>query len=61
MADMVLRKMPNMDAVEVVRCKDCKYSEFYDALLYCGHARGLAGSVAPNNFCSYGERKDVND
>ena len=47
-----------VDAVEVVRCKDCKHSECYDALLYCGHTRGLAGSVAPNNFCSYGERKE---
>lgn len=49
---------PTVDAVEVVRCRDCKHSECYDALLYCGHTRGLAGSVAPNNFCSYGERKD---
>ena len=47
-----------VDAVEVVRCRDCKHSECYDTLLYCGHTRGLAGSVAPNNFCSYGKRKD---
>ena len=40
-----------------VRCKDCQHHEHYDALLYCGHIRGLAGSVAPDDFCSYGERR----
>ena len=40
-----------------VRCKDCKHHEHCDALLYCGHSRGLAGSVSPDDFCSYGERR----
>ena len=41
-----------------VRCKDCKHHEHYDALLYCGHIRGLAGSVSPDGYCSYGERRN---
>jgi hypothetical protein len=48
---------PTVDAVEVVRCKDCKHREHYDALLYCGHIRGLAGCVKPEYFCPYGERR----
>lgn len=40
-----------------VRCKDCKHNENCDALLYCGHTKGLAGSVSPDGFCSYGERR----
>ena len=40
-----------------VRCKDCKHHEHYDALLYCGHIRGLTGSVSPHGYCVYAERK----
>lgn len=40
-------------AVEVVRCKDCKHydkrSDFCEAIGF---------SCLPDNFCSYGERKD---
>ena len=60
-AALILREAPTVDAMGVVRCRDCKHSECYDALLYCGHLMGLAGSVAPDDFCSYGERKDGDD
>lgn len=56
--DQEIALAPTVDAVEVVRRKECKHHEHFDALLYCGHTRGLAGSVAPDNFCSYGERKN---
>lgn len=42
---------PTVDAVEVVRCKDCKYLGF----------KGLCDGVfsrKPDDFCPYGERKD---
>lgn len=44
---------PTIDAVPVVRCKDCK----------CYNAEGYAcinddGTWHPNDFCSYGERKE---
>lgn len=61
-ADRVIRQMPTVDAVPVVRCKDCKYS--------CkdGNGRSCEGywyelseydvTVKDDDFCSYGEGKD---
>lgn len=57
---------PTIDAVEVVRCKDCKQCESYYPskkegeepypLLYeCKRERKC---VFPTDFCSYGERKE---
>ena len=50
---------PTVDAVEVVRCKDCKYWEKgKDYEPYCNHyGSGMADTVE-DDFCSYGERKD---
>ena len=54
-----LNKQPTIDAVPVVRCKDC---EFYDPRGYCDHihwedAEGWSKPVDPDDFCSHGERK----
>ena len=54
----LLDDCPTADAVEVVRCKDCKHSDVFDTLLYCEHTRGLAGSVLPDGFCYLGERRN---
>lgn len=57
---------PTVDAVEVVRCKDCKYYEpicaeygecqggieIYNNQGGCGYI-----SPTPDDFCSYGERR----
>lgn len=43
----------------VVRCKDCKYVMFSDCYGECGAAR--MGIVGPDDFCSYGERKENDD
>ena len=55
-----LDDQPTVDAVEVVRCKDCKYWSGYGGR--CKHwGSPLAGTVHYTNagdFCSYGERKD---
>lgn len=54
-----LAKLPKADAVEVVRCKDCKrFVDNREAFFtYC--KRGLKYLyVKPDDFCSYGERKD---
>ena len=49
-----------VDAVEVVRCRDCKHwhkeTLFCDYTLY-GEAQERVNWYA-NDFCSYGERKD---
>ena len=49
-----------VDAVPVVRCKDCKW--LYDEMddYYCRSYGGLV-RICENSFCSYGERKDGDD
>lgn len=49
-------KQSAADVVEVVRCKDCKNLMFSDFYGEC--SKGYLGIVQPNDFCSYGERKD---
>ena len=51
-----------VDAVEVVRCKDCKYCNEYQKFnfeRYLGcNTNGEIYEVEPNHFCSYGKRKE---
>ena len=50
-----INNAPTVDAVEVVRCKDCKYA-MHDAMFggyWCG-----GGKVKADHFCSYGERRE---
>lgn len=42
---------PKVDAVEVIRCKDCKF--FHDKG-YCTKITGLT-RIKPDDFCSRGE------
>ena len=39
-----------------VRCKDCKYLMFSDMYGEC--KKGYLGVVLPDNYCSYGVRKE---
>lgn len=48
---------PTIDAVPVVRCKDCDYATVKDGDLYCDGPIGIFGTVGFNDFCSFGERK----
>lgn len=54
-----LADAPTIDAVQVVRCKDCKFgdwdSEPHDAMVCMRTKDGFWRSG--NDFCSYGERK----
>lgn len=64
---------PAVDAVEVVRCKDCRYSRgmndaekklYFDEVLICTSGdmgTGVECPVFQNDYCSYGERKDGAD
>ena len=47
-------KAPAVDAVEVVRCKDCKFQGDEDDCPLLS----LSAYTEPDDFCSYGERKD---
>ena len=52
----VLNYAPTVDAVSVVRCKDCKHRTESGN---CGHPRhhGILPSAYPYDFCSYGDRR----
>lgn len=63
-----IRAIPIVDAVVVTRCKDCKhYRNHPNGLCYLhtepkANARGYSGEavcVEPDDFCSYGEPKEV--
>lgn len=47
--------LPTVDAEVVVRCKDCKH-EFGGSCILCGFQKRK-----PDDFCSYGERKEKNE
>ena len=47
---------PTVDAVEVVRCKDCKHIENSPYGRYCTVWHGHNG-MGDEGFCNYGERK----
>ena len=51
-ATLILREAPTVDAVEVVRCKDCKYFETW----LCQNEDNY-----DDWFCADGERKDGAD
>ena len=53
-------KAPTIDAVPVVRCKDCKW--LYDEMddYCCRSHRGLV-RICENSFGRYGERKNGDD
>ena len=59
----LIEKAPTIDAVPVVRCKDCKFgdwdSEPNDAMVCMRTKDGFWRSG--NDFCSYGERKGGDD
>lgn len=55
----ILKAIPTVDAVLVVRCKDCKYFGLNDENVpYCLNPFGL-DDPEPNGFCSYGRKKNV--
>ena len=47
-----IKKMPTADAVEVVRCKDCRY--FKSSVCPLANIE----EPQPNDYCSYGEKKE---
>lgn len=55
-ADKVIYKLPDVDAVEVIRCKNCEYLKFSDCYGEC--SRGYMGIVSPDDFCSRAVKKD---
>ena len=47
-----------VEYAEVVRCKDCAWSIRDYNVYYCINPDKLDSCAKPDDFCSYGERKD---
>lgn len=47
--------LPTIDAVQVVRCKDCEY--YYADEKWCRRL-GLCGAFNEDDFCSHGKRRE---
>ena len=53
-AMLILREAPTVDAVEVVRCKDCVVP--HNKYTGCPELNGLV--TPPDFYCPFGKRKD---
>ena len=51
---------PTIDAVPVVRCKDCKHwlNDFYGCTEFVGCCAYANYMIGANGYCIYGERKE---
>lgn len=63
----IVRRTPAADVASVVRCRDCKYyrvstmlapNKFCFRLKHPVEDRPIGYNFAPDDFCSYGERKE---
>ena len=53
-----VEQMPTVDAVPVIRCKDCTFGHYIDhGHMHCIHPCGLTTNMT-DDFCSYAERKE---
>ena len=52
-----VRNYPSVDAIEVVRCKECIHFDGECCDRYADETLGYSHSTQPNFFCAVGERK----
>ena len=59
--ETMLSEAPTINAVPVVRCLECKHCDPENH--HCDHHMGTAAPLRrkPDDFCSYGERKEGDD
>ena len=68
-ATLILREAPTVDAVEVVRCRECKHwkpsgskaGNSFSDMEYIGGCEFTNYYRSESDFCSYGERKEGAD
>ena len=66
-AQDIVEALPSAEAVEVVRCKDCKYKRLYDEgetkYYYCAleDRPNRNWSVDDTDYCSWGERREESE
>ena len=54
----LLEKAPTVDAVEVVRCRDCIYTRKVYGRLVCKYGTCAGCILLDDFFCANGERRD---
>ena len=59
-AHNAIDRVPAVDAVPVIRCKDCKFYNPGSYYIGCESAKGIIGP-SDDDFCSYGERRRYRD
>lgn len=57
-AASLLEAAPVVDAVEVVRCKDCRHSYFVKSCSKYECRKGCGTLKNSTDFCSYGKRRE---
>lgn len=63
-AEQLLDEIPAADVAQVVRCKDCKHYDMGVCLKIYSDSNVHSAAWQkrkPEDFCSYGERKDCGD
>ena len=59
MSEIKLLVKKPVDAVEVVRCRECGHGTLCtDGYVRCQHPSGKVILMKSSDFCSYGERED---
>lgn len=53
-----IKEAPTIDAVEVIRCKDCRYRKKVGTSYYCELDEF---NVKDADFCSWGERREESE
>lgn len=57
--DLCIKDAPTVDAVEVVRCKDCENWDGEEH--WCSIRDSYGWDYKPNDFCSYGDKKGTDN
>lgn len=55
--ESMVKRMPTVDAVPVIRCKDCKHWQCDDDETYCDEL-GIFNTDM-NSYCSYAKRREA--
>jgi len=61
LAAIELRNCEEVDAVEVVRCRDCIYAKDFNGKrqAICAHPSNNAWDITAEHYCGYGKRKGL--
>lgn len=55
--EKAINEAPTIDAVEVVRCKDCKYSKYKQGKLRC-YIWSISSKTQEDGYCYCGEKME---